>query len=142
MDVLSSEEMEALITASTDQIIVSELVCRNVVGLERWERRKEQRLFISFTCVVAPLVYLLWDIQYSCFWSCSIWADIRQTGQTDNLSYGHNYGLCASLVTQYAEVCTAPCTAAEVAIVQIYRYKYKIIRSILSSYERLPGYGS
>lgn len=49
MDVLPTEEIEAMITASTDQIIVSELVCRNVVGLERWERRKEQRLFISFT---------------------------------------------------------------------------------------------
>lgn len=34
---------------AVDQVVVSNLVCRNIVGVERWDRPKVQSLLISFT---------------------------------------------------------------------------------------------
>lgn len=51
---LSEEKLDALLAAANDKVSVTNLLCRNVVGVERWERKKEQRLFITFTYDFRP----------------------------------------------------------------------------------------
>ncbi|KNC74886.1 hypothetical protein SARC_12576 [Sphaeroforma arctica JP610] len=61
--------------------MVCDLECRSVVGVERWEREKLQKVIVNFT----------------------LFADVSKTGNTDNLSFSHNYGACSSIVSQYIE---------------------------------------
>lgn len=118
-------EMAELFAQATDQVMVKNLLCRNVVGVERWERPKIQSLVISFTYVLSSSPYCA-RTHLSCFRvRCTanvatrpithatnapfarLWTNVARTGNTDNLSFSHNYGLCASLVSEYAEACRA-----------------------------------
>jgi FolB domain-containing protein len=64
-----------------DQIIISDLIARGIIGLNEWEREKPQEILINIV----------------------IFTDISQTGETDDLNFSVNYRTIAKKVQTYAE---------------------------------------
>ncbi len=64
-----------------DQIIIRDLVARGIIGINDWEREKPQEILINIT----------------------LFTDLRQAGETDNLTYSVNYRTIAKRVQAHAE---------------------------------------
>eukprot|EP01134_Creolimax_fragrantissima_P003467 CFRG3467T1 len=78
---IQSTDFGEILRISRDKIMVCDLECRTVVGVERWEREKLQKVIVNIC----------------------LYADVSKTGNSDNLSFSHNYGSCSSIVSQYIE---------------------------------------
>ena len=64
-----------------DQILITDLVARGIIGLNDWEREKPQEILINIALVT----------------------DIRKAGKTDDLAYSVNYRTIAKKAMAHAE---------------------------------------
>jgi FolB domain-containing protein len=64
-----------------DQIIIGDLIARGIIGINDWEREKPQEIRINIT----------------------LFADLRQAGELDDLSYSVNYRTVTKKVLAHAE---------------------------------------
>ena len=64
-----------------DQILITDLVARGIIGLNEWEREKPQEILINI----------------------AIYTDIRKAGETDDLTYSVNYRTVAKKAMVLAE---------------------------------------
>jgi FolB domain-containing protein len=64
-----------------DQIFISDLIARGIIGINDWEREKPQEIRISLT----------------------LFTDLRQAGELDDLSYSVNYRTVTKKVLAHAE---------------------------------------
>eukprot|EP00123_Amoebidium_parasiticum_P012036 comp21074_c0_seq1/m.28386 comp21074_c0_seq1/g.28386 ORF comp21074_c0_seq1/g.28386 comp21074_c0_seq1/m.28386 type:complete len:287 (-) comp21074_c0_seq1:230-1090(-) len=74
-------DMARSVERARDKVMVANLTCRGIIGVERWEREKKQTVVINLT----------------------LWTDVTHTGETDLLKYSHNYGKCSNVVMKFAE---------------------------------------
>ena len=64
-----------------DQILITDLIARGIIGLNDWEREKPQEICINIV----------------------LFTDIRKAGETDDLAYSVNYRGVAKKVMAHAE---------------------------------------
>jgi FolB domain-containing protein len=64
-----------------DQILITDLVARGIIGLNDWEREKPQEILINI----------------------ALFTDIRKAGETDDLAYSVNYRTVAKKAMTHAE---------------------------------------
>jgi len=64
-----------------DQILITDLVARGIIGLNDWEREKPQEILINI----------------------ALFTDIRKAGETDDLAYSVNYRTIAKKAMAHAE---------------------------------------
>ena len=64
-----------------DQILITDLVARGIIGLNDWEREKPQEILINI----------------------ALFTDIRKAGKTDDLAYSVNYRTVAKKALAHAE---------------------------------------
>ena len=64
-----------------DQILITDLVARGILGLNDWEREKPQEILINI----------------------ALFTDIRKAGETDDLAYSVNYRTVAKKAMTHAE---------------------------------------
>jgi FolB domain-containing protein len=64
-----------------DKVIIRDLVARGIIGLNDWERETPQEILINLTLDV----------------------DLRQAGETDDLSYSVNYDTVSKKILEHAE---------------------------------------
>ncbi len=79
-----------------DTVIIKNLVARGIIGINDWEREKEQEIRINIT----------------------LYADLRQAGISDDLSHSVNYRTVAKKVLAHAESAgrfTVEALAADIA---------------------------
>ncbi|XP_063902231.1 uncharacterized protein LOC135121882 [Zophobas morio] len=78
---LSEVNCQELLTEARDKIKISNLSCRGIVGLDRWERK-----------IVQPLIF-----------NITLYCNTKPSGTTDCLNPSHNYSHCAGLIIKYSE---------------------------------------
>jgi FolB domain-containing protein len=64
-----------------DQILITDLVARGIIGMNDWEREKPQEILINIV----------------------LFTDIRKAGETDDLAYSVNYRTVAKKAMAHAE---------------------------------------
>lgn len=79
-----------------DQVFISDLIARGIIGVNDWEREKPQEISINIV----------------------LFADLHETGRSDNLEDSVNYRTVAKIVLAHAETAqrqTVEALAADVA---------------------------
>lgn len=79
-----------------DQVFISDLIARGIIGVNDWEREKPQEVSINIV----------------------LFADLHETGRSDNLEDSVNYRTVAKIVLAHAETAqrqTVEALAADVA---------------------------
>jgi FolB domain-containing protein len=64
-----------------DKVIIKDLIARGIIGLNDWEREKPQEIRINI----------------------SLYTDLQQAGETDDIAYSVNYRTVAKKVLAHAE---------------------------------------
>jgi FolB domain-containing protein len=64
-----------------DQILISDLLVRGIIGINDWEREKPQNINLNIT----------------------LFADLRQAGETDDIAYSVSYRTIAKKAQAHAE---------------------------------------
>ena len=78
---MNVEDQPILQENPMDQIIIKDLVARGILGLNDWEREKPQEILINIT----------------------VFTDITQAGETDDISHSVNYRTIAKKTLAHAE---------------------------------------
>ena len=79
-----------------DQVFISDLIARGIIGVDDWEREKRQEISINIV----------------------LFADLHEAGRSDNLEDSVNYRTVAKMVLAHAETAqrqTVEALAADVA---------------------------
>lgn len=79
-----------------DQVFISDLIARGIIGVNDWEREKPQEILINIV----------------------LFADLHKVGTSDNIQHGVNYRTVAKKVLAHAETAqrqTVEALAADIA---------------------------